>query len=511
MSSAIPLLRDVLNRNTCQLELVKEQVLKTRSLYDDAQVALEEAQSRLDILARERDHLLRLEVTLNQAQAASRSALVREAVAAMPPEVLSHIFRDVDEAADPRWTHDEWWSGIDQGVLVYSKNRAEAPFILSAVCIKWRKIVLNDGHLWKYISAPMVSTSKDQPCNATHLARIHLCLERSKGSPLHVAFDWRAASGSFTELCAALTKNAHRFERCVLVAVQTVMDPAVLEIFRCQTPALTRLYLMMNQNTGVSTTTYGGFLPFAPKLSNVLIRVPASFPSLRVCSGWWEAVSFTLDLAGHATQTLQHLSLRSVTDTAIHYNSISFPRLQSLMVSGRWCFGANPTTVNVPSLTHFGCQNFSVAQAAGFDRFAESASETITHLTLGTFPADIDDLRALSKLKHVTHLTIGMRYVDQWAKYTVSDASLASLCDVQPTVWPHLTRISFESVGSVNPPDAPNLLRLVHMRSGQVSAQPGGHAGNNPATINQVDLNYIGAPVWLKQQLEQILAARREK
>lgn len=111
--------------------------------------------------------------------ARTRAAFLRAFLSDIPDDVLAGIFTRVVDLPDDEWKE----SGRD----AFNRERSSMPFVLAAVCSRWRRLALDLSCLWTYISLP----TSDATQATAHCKRIELSLVRSKRSPMDIFLRWR--------------------------------------------------------------------------------------------------------------------------------------------------------------------------------------------------------------------------------------------------------------------------------------------------------------------------------
>ena len=134
---------------------------------------------------------------------------------------------------------------VDSQVFRTNPQRARAPFIVAAVCRRWREIILNHAALWHYIAIPDVED------NQRLLRRLHsyvnTVLDRSRGASIDIIFHYlnasRARLADMEPIFAALEQSSLRWRRFAVVMYGVPTVTRVLAMMTQATPNLRTLEL----------------------------------------------------------------------------------------------------------------------------------------------------------------------------------------------------------------------------------------------------------------------------
>ncbi|KZV92871.1 hypothetical protein EXIGLDRAFT_717839 [Exidia glandulosa HHB12029] len=296
----------------------------------DATTALRAAQEAVDSAQKIYDHVGQLEASLEERTRVSRGLL--HPIRRLPDEILSMIFlADVGCLEGPRCDH---------------------PFVVAAVCRRWRAVALCTPSLWATVSCDLPTVE----ATVQRVTYLNFHLDRSAQLPLIVYISYDAeGSAPGTLFSSALTKLFRR--ACDFTCTSSTDTTHMLsQCLSGRAPDLTKLCLDDTYFRGVSDTTL--YLDFvAPRLelvhctgSQVLWRGAAEYQSVRTLRLWTE---------NSDTQVLMDVVSR-------------FPQVVDLDVS---CVGAlhSPVDLNLRAerLTHLdlsivGGMDINVARSFSF-------------------------------------------------------------------------------------------------------------------------------------------------
>ncbi|KAJ7147653.1 hypothetical protein C8R43DRAFT_1195437 [Mycena crocata] len=145
----------------------------------------------------------------------------------MPPEVLAEIFS---------WTLPSAGDALESGVLLDWK---QAPWVLTPICTRWRRIALSTPSLWSLV----VIDFQDQSFSSAYPLRtvIKTHIARAKQHKLRVHFygDEEKDAGPQVEILRLLTEHSFRWEE-FRIELTSFLVPVVATL-RDRLPSLRRL------------------------------------------------------------------------------------------------------------------------------------------------------------------------------------------------------------------------------------------------------------------------------
>ncbi|KZV96937.1 hypothetical protein EXIGLDRAFT_764848 [Exidia glandulosa HHB12029] len=501
--------RDVLNR---RVEADRAEQDRLAALLHNARVslsvdaaALSDAQARFNDSNTVVTRLAERFATLDKSIAISRLSLLRSVMDSVPDDVLRLVFRQVVNTPDRKWPIF--------GVGVFSKERAQAPFTISAVCRKWRRTACDNSGLWTYLGVPPLACRDGPWPLQVHLDRVNLLVARSKTSDVDVLIDWSGCTFDLectTPMEGILTQLFRQSLRWRRVEISLPMhtDRATLSVLRGPTPNLEQLSLVCPGDNEWDATAQSGFLPYAPRLhelelsgSGIFPRPFTDFPSLCALRLWdGSRSSLARTFIFGAQQTLE--SLLICTDRLDVTAPITLPHLTSLTVEMR-LFVA-PSLLVAPCLSklvlHSNCIGPEIVT------FFSGIVETATHLTLvGTVNANLLDV--LSGLRNLTHFRVMVCFnLDH--STVLEDSFWERLADAEPHIWPKLTHLRVETWVNVNPPDGHGITHLLAARNnhGKSAIDTSDSHEDRPSPLKHVTLDYNGVPYWVTAEVSRLLA-----
>lgn len=389
------------------LEGCKTRLALARTERENAALELDLAQARLvSATAREAqldDHQRILSAALDE----SRAAYSREILARMPEDVLRCIMEMVVHGVDGE---------EDFGSNKNDTARALAPFVLSRVSSKWRRVCCASPRLWAYIGVPDLDTR-----GAQHCARVELHLSRSKAVDLDIIVSWSsakirqfAADGSLLvsdddddddideddydadithgrsfnmrRIFSLLANHAVRW-RQVEFWLPRMPNRDLLGVFKTSMPRLLALCMVALTADKWNFSPLGSYFPHVPRLQTLDLASLGIFPSARTASFssirsfriWEESSSeHILRFLGAIQPTVEDVivDIANPVTPSVPFN---FPMLTSLGI--RDAMPTKPHFFVAARLTHLSlhvCALSSVDVAA----FLDHVATTVTQVTV---------------------------------------------------------------------------------------------------------------------------------
>ncbi|KZV78305.1 hypothetical protein EXIGLDRAFT_847657, partial [Exidia glandulosa HHB12029] len=156
-----------------------------------AEAALVRARDKVNEIRRNLEDVKRRQEDLRASSVSLRASQRLTLPRTFPVELLCAVFQAFVGEATSLW--DGWDAKCD-----IDKHRRTAPFILAAVCRRWRAVTLATPSLWYYIALPPPTSVLD--CH-TSMYYVDTVLARSRTSPLEIAVDWEhLTDAQWTEL-----------------------------------------------------------------------------------------------------------------------------------------------------------------------------------------------------------------------------------------------------------------------------------------------------------------------
>ena len=377
----------------------------------------------------------------------------------VPDDIIITIFEQVVP------TQLEEWPGAQ-----YDKQRALAPFILAAVCRRWRFLAHGMATLWTYFAFP-----SDPVHLAGHSERLRLLLRLSRDALIDGIFVWGSPynyqdgedSSSVTEeVMKALSSIVKRW-RNIRLRLSSSATEHLREALEGTAPNLTSLSVVTD------LVTY--FLPNSPRLKRLymectFMKVPTTlnqaFPALTHVALISDPFSrFTHEFSIQYSATITELTILDNLPDDVLPEPIQLPVLESLILEDPEylrCF-------NAPRIQQ-------LALGDGIDRHPRVAvlSElysSVTELTLfgAVDGASMSELRSLVNVKTLRFAvppTIQICF-ERHREYSITVGTFEAMESGLPFVLPLLERIVFEAPlnGDIAELDATDLLNFVQARN----------------------------------------------
>jgi len=175
--------------------------------------------------------------------------IMASSLTACPDEILAEIFSY--GCAGP----DDY---VDAQILRSNPERARAPFIVAAICQRWRAITLNHSDLWHYLTIPTVTSNKVGRVLEWLPSYINTVLDRSRDAPIDVVIQYLNVTSEtvavMEPIFMALERNSRRWRRFAVVMYGVPVVTRVLAMLNRPTPGLRRLELARQLLTTYSNT-----------------------------------------------------------------------------------------------------------------------------------------------------------------------------------------------------------------------------------------------------------------
>ncbi|EJD39936.1 hypothetical protein AURDEDRAFT_187164 [Auricularia subglabra TFB-10046 SS5] len=372
----------------------------------------------------------------------------RDFIASLPLDVLRCIFTEA--VALPRQLAHAFCFGN-----CHYQDYAQAPFVLAAVCRRWRNVALQHPSLWTYISTPNVM---DKRTTERHCRRIQMILQRSQPCPLDVLICWtREALAGPWEGCHALhtilkavLSAGHRWRTFELTLPFGAGKSEYIYALKGPLPLLESFRFISIQGDNEFPTT--PCFPFAPRLEeiaiwgpNALLPTPTGLSSLRSLRLWFH-LSFAqmLPLISALSATLESLAIGIDSEEAMPSPDIhlALPKLTVLTLdidqNMRHTFQLfRVAKVHLPALQRLFLAGRSICE--DLSPFLEQIAASVGTLTLGDTiqPQHLDILRNLTSLRTLRFDDFnGNGELQCW--YDLSDEFFAA---VSVDIWPKLVDV----------------------------------------------------------------------
>lgn len=351
--------------------------------------------------------------------------------------------------------------------MLYDHRAAQAPFIVSAVCRRWRELALTASALWTYFGFPRATSMEE-----LDLQRLEVLQSRVGNAPIDVVFGWdhrheaERCNGQsdvpFSVFEAIMGLHA-QWRTVVLHVVGSAECGWTLgEAFQCsQWPLLESLSLAIDENQEI--------MPAAPRLRRMWLDchhnaidepfIAGGYPELTMLSLYCDSVPILRDLAPTFGDQLIELVIIDDVDYFVKASNAQstrsvFSALQSLTLDDpRWLHH-----IDTPSLQKLLVTSY-------IDRVEQEALRRIDHVRelqlCGTFLTT--NLALYKSLSNITTLcfgypsTLSTAFRKRHGKHQVNSKALLELESLEPLIWPHLERLHFgtalyhsPSVGSVD-------------------------------------------------------------
>ncbi|KAH7093972.1 hypothetical protein BKA62DRAFT_53214 [Auriculariales sp. MPI-PUGE-AT-0066] len=446
----------------------KQTVFETCTLRDDVYVELAQVHSEIqevlstlcDLEKRRNVHRARareLDRMLDEQQLAvvlERAHL--HPIRNTPVEVLGRIFeiavRDANDISAFTFGTSEYYDHLSETVMAVRKKM---PFVLSAVCQRWRTAALFNPRVWIYICLYSTARTKYPPFGHMH-ELVQLVVSRSGQIPLHldlyVGELWSSHSQDLTHTLCFLVRRIVTFN--LLVKYLDSFEP-VLRLFQHEYPALCSFSALLSrqQNSPV-------FNLRAPNICRLQLCAAAAlpaefqlFPSLKyldITFGHFRLANDPMRVLLAAAPMLEHLCVfqpffanRNMEPVDIVHSKLTkltYASSDSSTIDWLHCF------VNAPHLSHLELRGEESASDTRLALLQKLLPLEISHLHIGRVrPLDMDGYgRCMSTMTRLRTLVVG-----KCKLYPPGIAALLSA--ISPTtprgVWPNpnLARIDMSS------------------------------------------------------------------
>ncbi|EJD54627.1 hypothetical protein AURDEDRAFT_179740 [Auricularia subglabra TFB-10046 SS5] len=435
----------------------------------------------------------------------------RQYMREFPPEVLCHIFLDVDEPG-----------GRPPSLSDCSRclERAKAPFVLAAVCRSWRGIALDMRNLWTYICIPVrQGVIEDQ---SRDLAA--LLIARSKEAPLDIVLPWRSArhpyiiwdmdtSAPAAQILVLLAKASRRWRSIEMSIAEGALTVPAMGLFRTVTPWLEHCAIQgWTAGQGMRWVPDSlNFFPVAPKLRSFSSAYTNIIPTTRggpyhsltelilhvkmSCAAVWAV----LRCAGPRLELLELELERDPPDSEyVIPQPIAFPLLRSLKVHWRASvlFRTNGTRISMPALRAL---EMHAVEPADLRQWWQHTPLNIEELTIdggGTLDGnDAGELLALLRLREliVSHCIMSTPFLN----------ALAVPRPDGHWICPRLESLIISNGSIVEDQDGESFVRVFQARKDAHRA----NRQHAPRALRNLDLGWESVPGWAADQVRYILDA----
>ncbi|KZV96376.1 hypothetical protein EXIGLDRAFT_733302 [Exidia glandulosa HHB12029] len=490
------------------------QLLAARHECQLAEDALALAAAKVEHLKAEVRLLEQRQSAATEQLARSRAASLRIAASNLPDDVLRCIFTCCAALPDAQWTQ--------LGHGSFNRERTTLPFSLAAVCTRWRRVALDYGGLWTYISLPSIFASEGAARRRScHHGRIERLLSRSQLFPLDVLLnlgvvDFNSPNESkwIRSIFASISYHSDRWRR-VEIDFPHACGRDIAGAFKGPLPMLKQLLLLgpyseawVNMD---DENSY--FLPHAPMLEALdlcrtgfdISPVHGGFPSLH-------SITVTNDMSAESLRRLLELSRTTlqVLDMNVQFNeasplSLTLPNLRTLVLHLELFFVTAQRTVNLnaPRLSALTLRSADIMFDDALSVLLEHVSATVTSLTLYE-DVCMDFIDTFARLRNLSHIVFGTR--DYGCQ--VDDQFFVALSKQVPTVWPRLQSIVLHD-GKITPPHGDGIIQLVAVRNASpnnASLLSGTETdvSERPCRIREVNLP-DDTPRWMIAEINRLL------
>ncbi|EJD51035.1 hypothetical protein AURDEDRAFT_160178 [Auricularia subglabra TFB-10046 SS5] len=252
----------------------------------------------------------------------------------LPVELLQMVFVETINSYD---------SAVGIADEAYDKERAVAPFVLSAVCQRWRTTAVHTPELWSYLAIPPI----DSPCEAL-VPFTERLLKLSSRRPIHLfvhSDSLRAIDWLWKSVVSLAAVHYPRWKRARVVIPPIPQDPS-LSFLQQRNPILEDLFIDWMAIHGHGSQ-YPAVALDAPKLRHLHGSVRPLDPRSRCRSLIVAGMTVDLDegptmieILRHATQ-LKELSLTGVFGVYHLRQAADAVRLAHLSSMTIWSFDSD--------------------------------------------------------------------------------------------------------------------------------------------------------------------------
>ncbi|KAH7097554.1 hypothetical protein BKA62DRAFT_423321 [Auriculariales sp. MPI-PUGE-AT-0066] len=396
------------------------------------------------------------------------------------PEILQSIFEELLQSvqSDMDWECEHY----------FSAECAAVSFTLTAVCKTWRGIAMSMPRLWTYIGIP------SEPSEA-HISWVDVLLQRSRSAELQVVLHSNTEfpnpdNHAFDVIFRRVVVHLDRWQTAS-VYVQRKSQYALLQLLHGPAPALRRLVVSAGYDFGLII-----FLPDAPKLMSLkvngeLAQISTAFPSLReldiTTKSDYDTI-FQLILACSAS--LDKLWLTKNTEyspsnlIAPSFLPVALPFLRMLQLM-------EPLPQDAPTIQLYALEELTIGVSALLQSHpslvyhAANNITTMTLLSLGWEPFETVELRHITELPKLRHVTFSFDMCTGYGSGYVDGAIFTVLAESAPPIWPELETITLAEDSELMIDTEQGLLDLVRIRC---STLPSESCGARPARLKEVSL-----------------------
>ncbi|KZV82182.1 hypothetical protein EXIGLDRAFT_730115 [Exidia glandulosa HHB12029] len=456
-----------------------------------AEAALVHAREKVDEIRRNLDDVTRRQEDLRASSVTLRASQRPTFPRTFPVELLCAVFQAFVGEATSLW--DGWYTKCD-----IDKQRRTAPFILAAVCRRWRAVTLATPSLWYYIALPPPTSVLD--CH-TSMYYVDTVLARSRTSPLEIAVDWEhLTDAQWTELrddtqplLRRVADAASRWRIVFVLLPNLAATRENLDDFRRVMPMLEELVVCREDEDGANLWAgdFPVYLPRCPKLRRMrtdgchIVWTAYNFPPMLVhlelevhlpINVIWDLLQYL--------PVLEALDLDLPEDPVMNWTpptdqKLQLPALRDLEINrmadhllSEWA-----PYMELPSLRS--CR-LAYVDYDNLRPFLEVFADSITTLAIYTMEVSTNPA-AMPELRNLRQLDIG--HCDAGYDYTFSTLA-------RTDVWPELETVELQDL-EISTEFASALIEFVRAR--------------HPKRLNTVRLKSCNAPTWFLEQLELFL------
>jgi len=425
--------------------------------------------------------------------------------ASVPNDILLMIFEQlvcVEDAEDD----DEW------PAIVYNRRIAQAPFIVSAVCRRWRKLSLSTSTLWTYFGFP-----ESINMNKHDVQRLNLLQDRVGNAPIDVVLRWY-----HEEMGSEYIYDLFYLVLDAILGLHLQWKTAVLEVPGTENRTWTREAFQSPQwplleSLSLITDDEELSVPVASRLRLMWLDCSRSGSKVHLILGGYPALTMLgIDchsepiirgLAPNFGRQLVELALLDDIDESVHEKIALgrgvFSRLQSLTLDDlRWLEQIEAPSLKKLVTTHRYSIDVDTEALRRFDHVCELqlCGEFKLHETIV-----LQDVCNITTLSLDCPSTLATAFKQRNQSHRFNSAVLRELTGFEPPIWPHLQHLTFgESLyhSNGNEQAARDVLFFVSARNVR-TAQSDESA---TARIIRVVANHPGAPEWLEGSLRELIS-----
>ncbi|KZV78995.1 hypothetical protein EXIGLDRAFT_736026 [Exidia glandulosa HHB12029] len=474
----------------------------------NARIALARAQHAVDTMTQDLVALRSRRSNLLDRIGELRSELDPQVMASFPLELLREIFFVLAAVIDK-----ELYTREGSTIRRHSTHRALIPFIVSAVCRRWRAVALDSPSLWGSYLAPAHYPDSAEKCGlAEDYIRTVIC--RSLSGPLDVSVDWgdfddatwTALRRPLQRILGVIASQSQRWRSFFLFLPVIATTPQTLNMFRQATPLLEELVVNTATDEALSTNTwrdsFPAYLPHCPKLrmmqtdqSHVLWTYPRQ-EKLAVT----RMILTSIILPAHAVWNILDASpLLTSFDLDITVRDLTWrpaTRLCLAALSELECGneGGNLLASWAQSLTlpRLSTLKLWKSDIIPLHDLLSAVSSTVTTLHMQSIHnLGREELDCLAQLRNLADITfclccaregLSVTFIEHWSRVQA---------------WPRLTTVVL-SLTALSDTAADAFLNLIRTRTSESSS--------DVQRLTRVEVGSSSIPRWLKDQVDLLLS-----